>query len=468
MSNLCLKCGKELDKDYVCKNCGLKMDIYKKIQNTSKLLYNEGLQKAKLRDLSGAINVLNRSLKLDKNNIDARNLLGLIYFEIGEVVSALQQWVISKNIKEQDNIAEDYIEKIHRNQHKLDSLNSAVKKYNQSIHHIQQKSEDLAIIQLKKVISLNPRFIKAYCLLALCYIHDNNMAKAKKYLLKVLSIDKNNYIALKYYESITTESENNEEDLYRADKVQESVSVRKTSKKESKINSSIMQFVYIIFGIIIGLLVTLFLIVPGKVKSNTDEIHKLKDQLATQKSTFNEEKNRLEKENNQLKTNMDEKNTTINELKGKTSHYEAMDKLQNAIVFYLDNEEISAANELSIIKRENITTATSKQLYDKLVSELYPKISRNAYNNGYKLYIKGKNYKKNSYYEDAITELNTAWKFAISSDYLDDILYYRARSYQKLGEKEQALELFEKLVKEYPKSKLKDDAEDFISYLKRN
>ncbi|MCT4596799.1 MAG: tetratricopeptide repeat protein [Vallitalea sp.] len=468
MSKLCLKCGKELDNEYKCKNCGLKMDIYEKIQNTSKLLYNEGLQKAKLRDLSGAISVLNRSLKLDKNNIEARNLLGLIYFEIGEVVSALQQWVISKNIKGNENIAEYYIDKIHRNQHKLDTLNSAIKKYNQAIYQIQQKSEDLAIIQLKKVISLNPRFIKAYCLLALCYIHDNNIAKAKKYLLKVLSIDKNNYIALKYYESITAESQDNEEDLHRVDKVQEPVSVRNTPKKESRVNSSILQFVYIIFGIVIGLLVTLFLIVPGKVKSNTDEIHKLRDQLVAEESTFNEEKNTLEKENKQLKTSIEEKNIMINEFQSKTSHYEAMDELQNAIVFYLDDEEISAANGLSIIRRDDLKSAASKQLYDKLVSELYPKLSRNAYNNGYKLYIKGKNYKNNKYYEEAITELNTAKKFAISTDYLDDILYYTARSYQKLGQKEEAIALFEELVEKYPRSKFKDDAEDFIDYLKRD
>ena len=29
-------------------------------------------------------------------NIDARNLLGLVYFETGEVVEALTEWVISK------------------------------------------------------------------------------------------------------------------------------------------------------------------------------------------------------------------------------------------------------------------------------------------------------------------------------------------------------------------------------------
>ena len=39
-----------------------------------------GLEKAEIRDLSGAIDLLKRSLKFNKLNIQARNLLGLVYF----------------------------------------------------------------------------------------------------------------------------------------------------------------------------------------------------------------------------------------------------------------------------------------------------------------------------------------------------------------------------------------------------
>ncbi len=53
----------------------------------------------KVRDLSGAVESLNRSIKYDKRNIDARNLLGLVYFELGETVMALRQWVVSQNIQ---------------------------------------------------------------------------------------------------------------------------------------------------------------------------------------------------------------------------------------------------------------------------------------------------------------------------------------------------------------------------------
>src|SRR5699024_11776955 len=55
--------------------------LQKRIVRISNLLYNRGLEKASVRDLSGAITCLKQSLKFNKENIDARNLLGLCYLD---------------------------------------------------------------------------------------------------------------------------------------------------------------------------------------------------------------------------------------------------------------------------------------------------------------------------------------------------------------------------------------------------
>ena len=83
-----------------------------RLASLSNRFYNEGLEKASVRDMTGAINSLRDSLKFNKNNIDARNLLGLIYYETGEVVPALSEWVISKNLKAEDNIADSYMDMV--------------------------------------------------------------------------------------------------------------------------------------------------------------------------------------------------------------------------------------------------------------------------------------------------------------------------------------------------------------------
>ena len=96
----CMNCGAFLvdkDLDY-CPKCGCNVLIQKKVDYLSRQYYNRGLEKASVRDLSGAIDCLKQSLIYNKHNIQARNLLGLVYFETGEVVAALSEWVISKNL----------------------------------------------------------------------------------------------------------------------------------------------------------------------------------------------------------------------------------------------------------------------------------------------------------------------------------------------------------------------------------
>ena len=120
------------------------------------------------------------SLKFNKENIDARNLLGLCYYETGEAVSALCEWVISKNLKGEDNIADSYINELQSNKNRLDTINQTIRKYNQSVLYCREDNEDMAIIQLKKVISQNSKFVKAYQLLALLYMKRQEYERARK------------------------------------------------------------------------------------------------------------------------------------------------------------------------------------------------------------------------------------------------------------------------------------------------
>ena len=111
----CYNCGAELGKGDNCQNCGTNVKVYKKILMASNAYYNDALEKAGVRDLSGAIESLKISLRFNKLNIDARNLLGLIYYEMGEVVTALTEWVISKCRR----IRQDWILSIRRSRNTI-------------------------------------------------------------------------------------------------------------------------------------------------------------------------------------------------------------------------------------------------------------------------------------------------------------------------------------------------------------
>ena len=176
--------------------------VYTKILHTSNAWYNEALSRAKVRDLSGAAECLRKSLRYNKQNINARNLLGLVYFEMGETVSALREWVISKNFQSENNIAGEYLGEIQKNRARLESINQTIKKYNQALLYCQQDSKDLAVIQLKKVLSLNPKMVKGHQLLALLYLEEGNLEQAAKALKNAEKIDANNLTTLRYKNEI--------------------------------------------------------------------------------------------------------------------------------------------------------------------------------------------------------------------------------------------------------------------------
>ena len=180
----CMNCGALLNKSPYCPSCGFNVEVQKKVWQLSNLYYNQGLEKAEIRDLSGAIDLLKRSLKFNKLNIQARNLLGLVYFETGEAVAALSEWVISKNIMPENNIASEYIDRLQENANKLDVINQTIKKYNDSLQCCRRGSEDVAVIQLKKILNQNPKLIKGYHLLALINLKQEEYEKPRKVLKK--------------------------------------------------------------------------------------------------------------------------------------------------------------------------------------------------------------------------------------------------------------------------------------------
>ena len=67
----CIYCNTPLAAIDYCTGCGADITIQKRIVRISNLLYNEGLEKALVRDMEGAIKCLKRSLKFNKENINS-------------------------------------------------------------------------------------------------------------------------------------------------------------------------------------------------------------------------------------------------------------------------------------------------------------------------------------------------------------------------------------------------------------
>ena len=266
------------------------MDYTKKIVYQSNYWYNDGLRKAQIRDMSGAIVSLRRSLQFNRENIAARNLLGLVYYGIGEVPEALVEWIISKNLRSYNNIADYYINTVQASARELETINLAIKKYNQCLAYCQQNGEDLAIIQLKQVVSSHPTFLKAHQLLALLYLHTGQYTRARQMVRQARKLDTGNELTLKYMHELTHQrgkqrrrTGKKKEDAVEYSLGNETIIQPKHSRVKEM--ASHLAVANIFIGAAIGAAVIWFLVAPAVNQSQNermnDQMRNYSDQIKT-------------------------------------------------------------------------------------------------------------------------------------------------------------------------------------------
>ncbi len=174
------------------------MSVKQRCIYISNSYYNLALSHAKSRNLSMAITYIKYSLQFNKQNIPARNLLGLLYYEIGEVAEALVEWVVSSNISSENNIAIKYIRILRDSKGELERHEQNIGKYNVALSNAFADSKDLSILMLNRITDINPKYINAQLLLALLAMENEDYKKAGKCIKAVLNVDKSNPIALSY------------------------------------------------------------------------------------------------------------------------------------------------------------------------------------------------------------------------------------------------------------------------------
>jgi tetratricopeptide (TPR) repeat protein len=451
---ICYNCGAEAQTAQVCPSCGADLHYYQKAICLSNAYYNDGLQKAEVRNLSGAIISLRTCLKLNKYHIDARNLLGLVYYEMGEVVDALSEWVISKSYQPEDNRADVYLEEIQQNQAHLSAVNQTIKKYNQALQYCKQDSRDLAIIQLKKVLSLNPNLIKGHQLLALLYIQEGKLELAKKTLRNAGKIDTDNTLTLRYLKEVnsrlresSSSKKSKQEDLISYQSGNETIIMPKRFK-ESSLGTTLL---YIILGLVIGAAVTAFLIVPGVRKSAVSDANRqlleANDTITTNSQTIMD----LEEQIENLKAEAESAESASEVVRLEVDAYE---KLLNAYVAYAGGDVITAGDDLAEVEvsylSENATAIYSE--IETVVNEQY---LSTLFEEGYQAYSGGD-------YETAITDLVAVVE--VEENYRDGYAaYYLAQSYRRNGDLESAAPYYQYVVDNYPGTERARTASSYVN-----
>lgn len=450
---ICYRCGQDVGDAKRCPNCGADLTVFWKVRRISNSYYNLGLQQAEVRNLSGAVESLKNSLKFNKYNIAARNLLGLVYHEMGETVAALSEWVISQSYQPDDNLANGYLDEIQKNRGQLDTINQTIKKYNQALHYCQQDSRDLAIIQLKKVLSMNPKLIKGHQLLALLYLQDGKLELAKKSLRNAGKIDANNTTTLRYLKEVNTQLKEKspskkpkDDDLISYQSGNETIIMPKRFK-ESSLGSMLA---YIVTGLIVGAAVTAFLIVPN-VKNQAKEdakqqILEASDTISSNGQTIKD----LEQQVSDLQAQLDEEANNNEKVADQIKTYE---RLLNAYVSYTADDVIAAGQALDKVNTSYLSKK-AKSIYKDLNDEVRSQYLDKLYQEGYGYYQRGK-------YEDAITDLQ---KIVDEEEDFQDgsAAYYLAQSYRRSGDLDSAKPYYQYVIDKHPGTERARTSQNYV------
>ena len=461
----CIYCGATIGPEEYCRNCGADLTLPRRIVRISNLLYNKALEKAQVRDLSGAISLLQRSLKFNKENTDARNLLGLCYFETGEVVNALVEWVISNNLNSRKNLAAEYIRRLQSSKNRLDQYNTAIRKYNQSIAYCRQGSEDMALMQLRKVVSQNPKFVRAYQLLALLYMQKEQWEKARGLLKKCSRIDNTNTTTLRYLTEV--EEATGKMSLFgrkTRPKVERSSPLETDTKEETpreaalryvsgndviiapttfRDSSTVATFINIMLGILLGAAIVWFLTVPAIRQSANDKANKQVADANTSLATVTATVQDLQDEVDSANANTA---TAQAEAKSANDRVDSYNELLNVADLFVKGDQTKTVEALGHLNADDFD-GNGKQLFDDLTAMVGDALFSQYYSAGTTAYVQGN-------YQEAATQLQLAVdsdETAQNSQYYD-ALYYLGFAYLNAGDPDKANEVFTTFSNKYPES----------------
>lgn len=456
----CFKCGAPLGKGVRCNQCGADVSLYKKSVMTSIAYYNLGLSKARVRDLSGAVESLKMSVAIDRHNILARNLLGLVYCEMGNVIEALSEWVVSKNLSPDNNPAGAYIKKIQSNQSRFEQITVAIKKYNISLKYAKEGNYDMAQIQLKKIVGQYPKLLQAQLLLALLYMKDGEWNKARKPLVAVLKVDKNNTLAHLYMQQIETELQikKGSSFLTKSSRKQtpdkalngHDVIIPKSSYREP--SNGAVTVINVLIGAVVGAALIWFLITPARYKGINADYNNTIKEYSEQMSDDSAKINTLTSELQRVKDEKEELEKQLGVIGGENGSNKLLTDVIEAANMYIADNTTGAAEKIIAIDVTQLPTDAAKSLYNTISNATRVSAATDLYNKGLKAYNSQK-------YPDASEYFKKAYQCDSTRA---EIAYYAAKSYQAQNNTAEAKKYYQYIVDEFKSSSYFVEADAFV------
>lgn len=335
-----------------------------------------------------------------------------------------------------------------------DNIRNSIFLYNKAIESLRSGSEDIAIIELKKAVAMNPQFNEALNLLGVCYSYTGENEKAVEVFKRVLKSESNSVYAVKFMQRaglgdvLPTEQKprlrtDTQQDQKSAEPLKR-IRDRKPDKKDKivilKNKNTISMAIAAGAGLAAGLLISLLISAavpdpePVQLPPKQEEID----------AAVNEAKDEFDKQYSELKSKYESLQNDWENAVKQADYYKASLRLYEVEDMADKREYQDAADMLLLMKTVEFRDA-EKEKYDALYNKIMPQAAKSAYETGYKQYNARQ-------YEDALKSFEKVKLYDPQYSKMDAAMYYTGRCYQIMKETRSAIAVYQELADNYPAS----------------
>lgn len=418
-----------------------------KIYNLSIRYYNRGIVLAKEGKYTEAVHSLRKSVALKKDNIQAQNLLGLVYYKLGRVTDGILHWQISLKYQKSGNDALKYIQDCSYNAKEMSKID-AITAYNKALHSIKLDNVDLAVMSLKKTLEINSAFVDANILMALCRMKQGNTSAAIRLLEKVLKIDKENEKAVAYLKELKPDTTS----------VFKKKNKENTEKKGVTIVRNLMNHSYSMLSFGVGALCAVVILgglimpaISGGYQKNLEE------QELQYNIDLNNKNDQLSKNNETIKRLTDENENLKSKLytAGEQELQQRVRALADIETYYNEGSVGEAADKLLALSTSGFGQEAVNQ-YNQLKATILPAGAKYYYELGSSSQSKNDTDNAKTYFDKCIKCTGDGDEIRYSA------MYQLAKIAEKAGDNNTAAKYFTTVASKHPVEAIRNEAKKFV------
>lgn len=335
-----------------------------------------------------------------------------------------------------------------------DSVKNSILLYNKALDSLRMDSEDIAIIELKKAISMNPSFYQAMNLLGVCYFYTKDYSKAYMMFEKVIAGEGNSIRAMNYLNLMSSEdgakipSTKSKEPAKRAEIQEEKESLKEIFIMALRRSIDFRAFAakdylkYIV-GFLFGIVVVTVIMVYANVGVSGKAVKADKAPLEPNPAT-NALKEEYEHKLGKLSDDYSSIRKELDQASEELEYYRNVSKLSEIEKLIAARNFEAAADKLVMLKTINFKE-TERDKYNSLYKDAVPRAAWAVFSEGSNLF-----YSKR--YQDALVKLGKVPVYGTDWAYMDITLYYIGVCYKELGDAKNATTTLNRLKETYPAS----------------